>query len=93
MLNAIFYEDQQRHTCHYLFNRKKANKQKISVEVVKLSRNWIILKHYSDSKNNTTTDNRRLKEKESTCCNDSVKIQTSTWVKCSGGTLKELKKQ
>ena len=30
------------------------------------------------------------KRKESRCCNGPVKVQTSSWLKCCGGTLREL---
>jgi len=60
-----------------------------SVWQLKLGWNWVINRTMIP---NTAThlQQKVWKRKESVCCNGPVKVQTSIWLKCCGGTLREL---
>ena len=73
--------------CHHWSDRELLcipKYSRVKCEATGLTTNaWLKLGHATGQWN-------RMAEKESECCNDPVKVQTSTWLKCCGGGSGEL---
>jgi len=51
--------------------------------------NWV-MQYNNEPKHSSKSKTECLKRKDSKWCNGPVKVQTLTWLKCCGGTLREL---